>query len=201
MRFIGEINFWFGLGDGFFLTLLGLGLLESVSRSFGVVSGVEKRDKLGGGELSNLETNTGELADEVVALWVESQRGFFTDIGKVKGRFLGRFDEGVEGVGGEAELDGAKGDNDIEMFFENSIVFDQAFDELAVFDDSLLDFLGLDLLNPIIEKLDIFGDVFPLGADEKLNRKRERVNQGGIGVDSGVLLFVGEKTKVDGGRL
>ena len=57
------------------------------------------------------------------------------------------------------------------------------------------------MLNAVIEKLDVLGDVFSLGADEKLDGERERVNQGGIGIDGGILFFVGEETKVNGGGL
>ena len=48
--------------------------------------------------------------------------------------------EGVHGAGGNTEFDGGERDDDVEAFFEDAIFFDQALDELAIFNNCFLDF-------------------------------------------------------------
>jgi len=151
--------------------------------------------------LSDLETNAGELTNEVIPLRIESEHGFFADVAKVKGRFLKSRSERVETISGDSKLYGTKRDDDIETLFEDPVIFDQTLDKLTILDNCLFDFLRLNLLDAIIQKLNIFGDVFSLRANEELNRKGKGVDEGGIGIDGRVLFFIGEKAKVDGGGL
>ena len=142
-----------------------------------------------------------ELTDEMVTLWIEGEHGFFPDVAKIERRLLGRDGEGVEGAGGNAKVNRRKGNNDIETLFENAVFFYQTLDELTVSDDGFLDLLGGDVLNPVVEELDILRNVFSLGTDKDLNREGKGVDQGGVGVNGGILFFVRQETKVDGGGL
>ena len=86
-----------------------------------VIDVVEEADEFGCGHLARFETNPGKLANEVIAFWVESEHGLLADIGEVKGWFLGRLGEGIEGTGGDAQFDGGERNDDVETFFKNAI--------------------------------------------------------------------------------
>jgi len=166
-----------------------------------VIDVVEETNEFGGGHLTHLETNPGELADEVIAFRIEDEHGLIADIRKIKGWFLGGLGEGIEGTGGDAQFDGGERNDDVETFLENAVLFDQALDKLAVFDDRFFDFLRLDFLHSLVEQFDVFGNIFSLGADKNLDGEGEGIDEGGVGIDGGVLLLVGEQAEVDGGGL
>ena len=134
----------------------------------------------------------------MVAAGVENDPSFFNDVVGIKGWFVWTLGKGIESGSGDAQVKGTKGNDKVEVFFENAFVFDKAFDEPAVTDDRLFDFLGGSLADAVIEKFEIDGDVFSLGTDKDLDGESEGVKEAGVGIHDGILFFFGEKVEVEG---
>lgn len=89
----------------------------------------------------------------MVAARIEFLFGFGNEKVNILGWFLGWFGEGIEVAGDLIDTKIAVGDDDVEFFFKNLVLFNKTPDEAAVFDDLFFELLRRGLFKAIIKKL------------------------------------------------